>query len=504
MDFREKEQVLQQFIKDQSNIHIPQGMLQSEFAIRDMIDDHDNWQTTLHKVRDGLSLDQKILLASHFGGEFGERYNSDRTEAGNKAANGIVKIEDLLRSVKSDEVGGICRDVAFAQAQILSELGVSKDDIHIISYATAGGHHAVVTVKDPNEPNNLIKLNYNYVHESNGVSGPGALVQDNSIPDTGIAIKIYDSEGRPVTQISSEIGQVLQEVADGQTSPRFMRSYELQRVGIQTRFGSGSVFTGQTSIGERLVGVMLDKKINFPAGTMEVNVGYMQRSGERSQVIMNQQALYARLKNSFNTPERKIGNFTLQADIGAEQSFLLMKNRVQHRHDGHGSTVQESSNVDTSQTFFVGANISGQSSDGKTHVDSRLQMDTYLSTQHVAESASSSGYRLVNEKASWMTGVSHQVTDDMRLVGESAVVLRKIGNSASFTAGIEKSGTTITAGYQTPFGKRLPAFMPGSDRGVMGGVERRWKDDNVTFSMIYQRNLDNGSNNYRVQGGLKW
>jgi hypothetical protein len=212
LGIKDREKVLIQFAQDSAGVEIPKGMLMSEIAIARAVSDPANWKAGMAEIKDDLSFDQKVLVASHLGGKFSERYNFDR--AGSEG-QGVVTIEEMLTSVRDVQPGGICRDVSMAQSAILKELGVPKDNIYQVGYTTTSGGHAVVAIQDPDNPKNIIKLNYGAVTESNEAVGSSALIQNTSLPDFGIKNKIYNADGDPVGNLPTEIGEILYDTTGG-------------------------------------------------------------------------------------------------------------------------------------------------------------------------------------------------------------------------------------------------------------------------------------------------
>jgi len=53
-----------------------------------------------------------------------------------------VSTEELLTAAAKGKVGGICRDIALAQTQMLEALGFNQS--YVVAYKTYEGHHATV------------------------------------------------------------------------------------------------------------------------------------------------------------------------------------------------------------------------------------------------------------------------------------------------------------------------------------------------------------------------
>ena len=167
-----------------------------------------DWQNILAANKDKLSADQKVALISKLGGSFSNGYNYAR--AADKNATGFIDTAGLLTAVATGKPGGICRDIALAQTQMLEGLGFKNN--YIVAYKTYEGHHATVITSNPAD-GNIVKFNYDEVSGANKGSGTGALGQDTTLPDFGLEYKIYDTKGKPVVSLPSEIGQILKDTA---------------------------------------------------------------------------------------------------------------------------------------------------------------------------------------------------------------------------------------------------------------------------------------------------
>ena len=499
---KEKADLLQAFAKDRSGVEVPAGMILSEYAIGHMVQNPNDWKSSLNEVKDHLSFEEKMKLASHLGGRFSDNYNYDRADGVGDRKDGIVTIEQLLDSVKHSDPGGVCRDVALAQAQILTQLGVPKDKVYMMGYRTATGGHAVLAVQDPNDKDKIVKLNYDYVSESDNVKGAAALVQDTSLPDTGIQYRLFDADGKPVGKIPSEMGQVLREATGAsRTSNELVKTYSLQKVGVETPFGAGNVFSGQTSGGDKIVGVAIDHTIKTKYAKMEVGGAYVERESDRTRVTLSQDAFYGRMKTTLNTPDFKAGNFSFRGDVATELEIMAMDNKVTYKGSGLETGGK---NMDFSDRHSAGISAFWNSDDERTHVMSRVEVEGYVDFKNEA-AGTSGGSTLVHNQTKWTTGVAHDISANMRLIGNSAIVLKEVGNSATFTGAMEYHpwDMKVKGGYQRPLDDDIPAFMPESREAATIGVEKSW-NNGLHIQLDYSRDIDTGNNTGFITGGWKF
>jgi len=499
LGIKEKEKLLAAYAKDKTGVSIPKGMLMSEIAIAHAIQNPGSWKAGMAEIKDELDFSQKVLIASHLGGKFSDRYNFDRADDG----KGVVTIEEMLTSVRDGHPGGICRDVSMAQSQVLKELGVPKDNIYQIGYKTSGGGHAVVAIQDPDDPKNIVKLNYGYVTESEGAVGSSALVQNTSLPDFGIRNRVYNADGDPVGSLPTEIGEILYDSTGGNKGKLTPPSrHNLQKVGVQTPFGEGQVFTGETSSGDKVVGVTLQKEFKTKYMDNEFAAGFIKRDGDRSTVGISQTALYGRMKNTLNSPSLEFGNFSMSSRAGVESEILVMKNQVKPKN----YTATEDENTEVTINPFVGVSADWESDDKKTRVESDVLVEGYIVNKNVQLSGAE-GMTLAFNKATIRTGISHQVTPEMAVIGQTGVVLRQFGSSAQFSGGLiketENNNFRALATYSNPIGD-VPAFMPEAQRnmGIKLGGEN--KKSRIYYQFEYNRDLDNNSNNVGLSAGWKF
>ncbi len=537
MNPKEKSDKLRQFAKEYSGIDIPPGMILSEYTINRMLENPNDWRNTLNKIKNDLSFEQKIRLASHFGGTFLSQNNNNQRSGTSKKVEEVVSLKKLLKSAKNNgSTNGSSQDVAFAQAQILTQLGISQDNVYIVSYATATGTHDTLAVQDPKVPNRVVKLNYSYIHESNNTSNSAALKQDAPLSKVGVDYKVYNVDGRSVDQIPSNVSQTLKKATNDQSGKNSIHSYQLQTVAIQTELGTGNAFTGQTSTGDKLIGVTLDKEMSLSHTIHKAGTVYLQREGDQTILTLDQQALYNRLNTSINTPELTTGNFQLQGELAIKQQFMVIQNRAEQKpmslespqveagnfnfqgsigtqqelisthsdsEKGEKKPVPKKKEFDYIDSYFVGMATRWSSPDRKIQIQSGLQADFYIDLENQG-TGPSRGLKPVYNKTSWTTGVSREITGDMKFIGESSMVLREVGNTASFLTGIERSNTRFTAGYQAPLGSKSPSFTPKDQRAAILGVEKKWNNDSITFQLNYRKDLDRNKEGLFLSTGWKF
>lgn len=508
LSLRERAVRLHEFAGSYSGANPSLGLIMSEYAIQGMTQNPSQWKSYLNEIKDDLSFDEKLKVASHFGGRFSDNYNFDRADGVGPRGDGIVTIEEMLESVRDSVPGGVCRDVSQAQSLMLQELGVSKGDIYQTAYMTATGGHVVLAVKDPENPKRIIKINYDYTDETSDRTGGSVLTQNSSLPDFGTQWRIFDADGKPVATVPSEFGEVLRDATRGRTlSDGISQRHNLQRVYVDTPIGVGTVFTGTTSSGDNIVGVAVSNNVDEDktGSNFHYGVSAVRREGDRAVVSIDQTALYGFMRYTVNSPRYEKGNFSLGVSGGTDTEVTLMDNTATYTNGNERTGF----NIDSRVGVHFGGDVRYTSPDDKTRVRTGLSYEGFISHKNEQEGPES-GFTLATDKIVWSTAVEHDITPDMMFSGESAIVLRNIGNTAAFKGAITDSRRNIGANitYQTPLSDDVPAFNPMAGESVGVGVVKRWGDDNdriqPAFSLNYTKDLDFGFDSVGASFGFKF
>lgn len=495
LSLTEKEKVLGEFAESYLGSALPPGLLMKELAFQKMINNSREWQKTLAEVKDKLSSEQKIALVSKLGGQMGNLYNFDRKDAGEKARGEYVDTVELLDSIKNRTPGGICRDIALAQTQFLKELGFNHN--YVVSYKTLSGRHAVVISEDP-ITGKIVKFNYSETTEMKKGSGTEALIQDTTMPDHGLGYMVYDSKGRPVTKVPSEVAMMLKDTAGGDTGRVFnQQNFKLNKIGFSSPYVDGNLFTGKTSTGENLYGIALYK--NKSSGNLTTGWGasYSKLEGNKSLLHLDQDQLYARASVELSTPKLALANTETSGFVAADAEVMMYHSSESSRSTNFKNSAKKE--FDASGDFSAGVKSTASFNDGKTFVDGKVYATFYPDWSHVA-----SGDRIVavNDSIVVKTGVSHAISDDTRALIDTAVVLKNYGTSIVAKATYEdaRRGLRISGGGAMPLSKDIPSFLTGGERRAFASVERM--ANRYSFSIEYGRNFDNHSNTIMVKGKL--
>lgn len=497
LNIKDREAVLNSYAESYLGAKIPAGILMKEMAYQSMVNNSKDWKKTLNDSKDRLTSEQKIQLVSKLGGTMGDLYNYDRRDAGKDEYGKFVNTEQLLDSIKSGNPGGICRDIALAQTQFLKELGFKNN--YVVGYKTATGRHATVISTDP-VSGKIIKFNYDETTEAKKDSGTEALVQDTSMPDHGLAYRIYDTNGKPVTKVSSELAMMLKSSAGGDVDRDFnQRNYSLTKVGFNSAYVDGNLFTGKTSNGDRLYGVSLYKNA-APSEYVRFGVGASLSKVEKetSMIKLDQENLFLRANLELTSPGLKLGGTESRLFGGADSSMMISNTKEQF---ASGRKVNAKNEIDADVDFYAGAQSTYTSPSEKTVIDTKIYANFYPDWNHVAR-----GDRTIAALDSVVvkSGVSHAISDDTRMLVDTAVVMRNYGTNIVAKASLEddKNGMRYIAGASAPITKDMPSFLPGGEKRAFVGVEKVSK--RYTFAVEYERNIDSRSNAVMIKGQIKF
>ncbi len=495
----QKEKLLNDYAQTYLGATLPSGFLMKEMTFQQLINKSSDWKKTLAEAKDGLSTDQKIQLISKLGGYFGNHYNYERLNQGNDARGTFVDTQQLLDSLKNGTAGGICRDIALAQTQMLQELGFTHN--YVVAYKNLSGRHSTVITEDP-ATGQIIKFNYDETTVAKKGSGTEALSQDTSMPNHGLGFNIYDSNGKPVTMVSSELGQMLKDSAGGDIGRDFnQRNFSIVKVGFSAKYIDGNLFTGKTSSGENLYGVALFKE-NSPSEylTLGGGVSLSKIEGNRSLLHIDQQNLYARGSAELNSPKLNLGSVQTRAFAKANGDLLIYDSKETSLSSNR--SVEAKNEMDGTADLSLGVKNTFVSSDKKDKIDNKIYATFYPDWNHVARGDKTVAVR---DSVVVQTGVTHEISDDTKALIDTAIVMKNYGSSLVVKAALEdeKNKARYTASVATPLKKDVPTFLPGGEHRASVGAQKE-TDQGIIFSIEYEHNFDNNSNSVMGKGDVKF
>jgi hypothetical protein len=401
----------------------------------------DQWKGALTEAKARWSRDEKLQFLRHFGQVLEENYDDSRASFGTSKSGSGVTLLQLMDGLRSAKNSGVCRDIASAQAEMMSELGFSN--VYVFAYGSSVPHTTVLA-SDPEDPRKLIKLNYSELTSSRDFLEVNALKQAD---DRGIAYQLYQARGGLVSASSSELGQFLTQFSGGDIREIdvFNRMSAPVAASVQaTRGGkSGYLFAGRLSNGTQVVGVAGQaRKGDAKEETLatEAAVAYAQQSGQE----IDSHHLYGRVTQYVNSPWMRLSE--------------AIRARAQ-------SSVQVA--ADSSATGWVLANA-GFAAEAKS-ADGKKALELKAGTQYALG--------LSDIRDIYSVGMFHNLTyvsatgkaalnDEWTGLAEVAYGYRHFGPQVmtAFGARNERSGAGFKAGYEGATRSEELAIAPGMAR----------------------------------------
>src|SRR3989339_2063352 len=350
---------LDSYIKSKYQVTVPEKSLQESIVINQMINNPPSWRSVLQDLSKSgkFSFDDYTQLMSKIGRIMLQNYNYSRAEDADSNPN-FITVEELLYATKSGTPGGVCRDIAWAQAHMFEELGVSAYEVTFLS---AYGRHATMIAMNPNNKSDIIKLNYDEVTFDQG-NGPGSLRQQTSLPDIGLGYRVFDASGKPVANIPSELKEILHEVTG---RPEYVfNPYKYSLGKLQIGIGNqtiGTVYTGVTGHGQKISGIATNSTFqwkNKKWGNLSLETGLafsLLKDSFESESIeydLSESTLYARLKTAYESPSYQKGNFSIHAIGSAELHTLLSTGKLVRKN---GETYHFDKEGDAFTVLSLGA-----------------------------------------------------------------------------------------------------------------------------------------------------
>jgi hypothetical protein len=227
-----------------------------------------------------LSRAQQIALVQFVGTEARNRYDHARAGAVGAFANeaplagdsnappakrkdppaplvnpASIPANRIISNLRTNGDLGVCRDIAPAQAMLLKNFGFKN--VYNLLY-NSGINHVAVIAQDPDRPNEILHFNYSSLSKGDLRQGSNSLTRGE---DYSSHYLIADSDGKIVSQLPSEMGSLMLEGAGANIRTLDVFSYRpsgsIGQLTLANASGKSktSVFVGQTSAGDQVVGI---------------------------------------------------------------------------------------------------------------------------------------------------------------------------------------------------------------------------------------------------------
>ncbi len=198
---------------------------------------------------------KKVNFLANFLSYLEDNYD-DLAVSGAPASQKAISDKQLMSSIHQAILSGksvpagVCRHMHQLAVRYAHAMGLTES--FGVGYSTIGGAHRTLVLTSPDDPTKVFQLNYGSKVSLNGVSGPEALNQSHSIPDTGIRFRIFNGKDEHAINLPTEQGAILNRVTGGKDSdlsPNFKSKAQVQQVGVGTPFGTFRLFFAETPLG---------------------------------------------------------------------------------------------------------------------------------------------------------------------------------------------------------------------------------------------------------------
>jgi hypothetical protein len=331
-------------------------------------------------------------------------------------------------------------------------------------------------------------------------SGTEALVQDHTLPDYGLTYRVYDTKGKPVAKVSSDLSEILKNATGGDIDRVFnQKNYSIAKVGFQKGTVTGTLFSGRTSAGDTLYGVAVNQKATVnPYISYNNGLSISKMKGDRERVEIDRDNLYFLTSMEVRTPSLKHKAGETNAFAALDGGLLLSNNRERKKETG--VVTESKKQFDGDMDLSAGLENKYVSPDKKTKVDTKIYASFYPDYKNIG-SADKTGLAL--NQVAVITGVEKEISNDTKALIDTAVILRKYGTSLAVKAMLkdEKRKITYKVGASTPVSKGTPSFLPGGEKRILLGVEK--ETDKMNFVIEFER-LSNKSKRISAMGERKF
>lgn len=487
LDAGENAKKLANFLLKRTGVDVPTGAIAAEFMYRDMLKSPEDWKNILSKSKNALSFDEKISLISKLGEQFGNDYNYGRLSG--DASKGLIPITALLTKLSTEESGGVCRDIALAQTQMLKAMGI--DHAYSVNFLSNSGGHATVIVADPNDKNRVVKLNYGEIYTDDARKGSSALQQDSTLPNVGLNYRIFDSEGKPVTAIPTELGSILRETTGfNKGLEAGVPNYSLQKVYFGNDYVRGALFTGQTSSGDSIVGASVFGNASTKNFFVETGAAAFKNTADRTYYSIDQTGLYFNGTAGARATvyDGKIGNF--KTEIGA--SVEVMATKVDSKSKANGGVLSKTL-MDADLTTY--AKLSHEKDiSPNDKISTSLTVKGRFEKGNTADEGTKA---LQYDGMVLMSKYDRKIADGVTASLAIAETFGTYGTSTAVKAALEsgKNKVAVSANIRGP--GSIPSFFPDQQNSVKASYERA-TENGWNLMLEFGKNFD--SKSYMLNG----
>jgi hypothetical protein len=445
----DRSKILSNCFKDLTKKDLPESLVLSGLILREIVDvDPKNWKTTLENVKNNLSSDQKIQLISRLGYWMNNNYNYSRANS-NGAENGShPDTESLLLSIKNGTPGGVCRDISLAQAQMISALGFKNS--YVVAFNNGSSGHATMITQDP-DSKKIIKFNYDETYTEKAGSGTSALNQDTTLPNQGIKFRVYNSNGKPVANVPTDLALVLRD-ATGDEARSYLRgsNYEIRKVTIGLKYGEANLFKGTTLSGDNISGLAYFGKWENENLSIDGGIAIASNKKTGTSWDTSENHKYARIGLENRIPFQ-LGNVTItpfdKINLEATSYQTALKSNT-------GQSNTSVTSKDVSASIDLGIRSISDLKDGKLSTEANTHI--IATTTNVADQTSGLAVQSLNLKTKY---------ENQIFVASASVALTHYGASLAAEAEWKiNPNNSLGVSVRTPLKKDMPTFLEGGEK----------------------------------------
>ena len=439
-----------------------------------------------------LTDQNRIAFISQLGGSLLSRYDYARTNQSDDRSKGIVTPRDMIEAAQNNSKSGVCRDMAVFMAQTATRLGLKKTEVgykeelkaFVVAYSTDGGGHATVLIQDAKNPNKTNTVNYAYVTSTEGTSPLKHLLQDNTLPSVGTSYRVFDSNGKYLIELPSNLGVLLHEMGGGKASqldPMLRSENSFASIGLANPKEGLSVNLAK--------GVSADgDSVNAIAANMTDNSETMPMWATG---VLYQSTRDTALKGKMTTlggyiaAEQVIQHkpFVLEMADGKLDAQAFMSFGIQLNIADVKTEISDSKGISMDSTVkgSVGGKVNYQSNDEKSKVHAIVVATGAMTKKDVRDEGSTT-FDLRDITGS--VGTSQEIASGVHGITNITTTIRRsdLGIQSRQEAGLNfkvlDGNGQVVVGHEGQIKGRSLAFVPGSTQRVYAEASYRDRYDN--------------------------
>lgn len=444
-------------------IEVPREILAMKLGMNLILDSSSDAEvtSTYRELGKNLSFEQKIAFGSQLGNVLFKGYDYTRVEND----EGIVTLRDMLEARRAGRPAGICRDMSFAVAQAMKEMGAPQT--FIVSFQTVGGGHTTVLVQDPNDSRRTYTLNYDYVTKSEGVSPLSHLRQDSGNPGLGIDYRIYSADGKHLTSLPTHLGVILEEMVGGDLrslDPMVRSENQLLTGALENKHGfEAGASAGYTPDGDLVVSAHSSYNINsnYVPGKYAVVI-YNARGQTHDWGSKEQTGFYFSAHQKIYSPAVKVsvpgGEVRMRVLGKVDFTSFYGKGDVENLSSGFWG-------IRNNFTYGAGGEVTYQSNSGNTRIQGTVAATSGFGKEDVRDENS---YRTDFRDITAVVSLNQKISEGLEGFVRATFVQRReeLGSQSRQEAGINfdlrNYRGSVVVGHEGQVAGPTLAFLPGS------------------------------------------